>query len=199
MHTAWLLLKVAVALVVVSTLLGAGTFAATSFYAQFGSPRTSSSTLSWADRSPTYLATGCGSCHTSQATTLVAGAHGALICETCHTPVVDHPGPVAGVVAALPVATSVDCIACHAEAEGRPADWPVVALDSHYVGADCVTCHDPHSSVPVVPPEVTHPLANLPACITCHAPDGLKSFPQGHVAAADAVCLSCHRPGAGGQ
>jgi hypothetical protein len=199
MRTAWMLLKVAVACVVVSTVLGTGAFAASYLYQQYGAPRVSASITSWAERPVTYLATGCGSCHAQQAQLVVSGQHSTLICETCHKPTVDHPGPVAGVVAALPVATSDDCIACHANVAGRPAGWPQVTLELHYAGADCVTCHDPHSSQPVKPPEVTHPLDHLPACIDCHAPDGLKSFPAGHVAAPDNVCLACHRPGAGGQ
>jgi nitrate/TMAO reductase-like tetraheme cytochrome c subunit len=199
MRTAWMLLKVAVAVVVLSTALGAGAFAASSFYQQFGSPRVENSILSWADRPETYLATDCRSCHQAEAVASASDAHQAMICETCHRPAVDHPGPVPGVVAALPAATSADCVACHATVAGRPTGWPEVALERHYAGADCVTCHDPHSTIPAVPPEVTHPLANLPACIVCHAPDGLKSFPQGHKAAPDEVCLSCHRPGAGGQ
>ena len=180
-----------------SLILAAGAFAATTLYGQYGAPRAHASTVAWIDRSVTYSRTDCRQCHGAQAATRDAAAHASLICETCHVPSVAHPGSVPNVVQALPAPTSAICATCHAQAAGRPVTFPQVAPSQHYPGADCLRCHDPHTSAAASPPEVPHPLANLPACVTCHAPGGLKRYPAGHLPAADDVCLSCHRPGIG--
>jgi hypothetical protein len=182
-----------------SVVLGVGVFAANRFYGEYGAPRTEVSVASWAGRSPSYLASDCRGCHSNIATTVVAAPHERLICETCHVPAVDHPGPVAGVVVMLPPTDSEACTACHSRTGARPAEFAQVEPTRHYVGADCLSCHEPHTSIAVEPREVTHPLDPLPSCITCHAPDGLKQYPANHDAAPDSVCLACHRIGAGGQ
>jgi hypothetical protein len=184
--------------VVLATILGVGAFAASGFYGQYGAPRTPVSARSWQLRPASYLATDCRGCHSDTAAAAAGQPHGRLVCETCHVPSVAHPGPVTGVVQMLPAASRSDCVACHATLPGRPADFAQVALDSHYSGADCLACHDPHTSTAVKPREVSHPLANLPTCATCHAPLGLKAYPANHEPAADEVCLACHRMGAGG-
>ena len=99
----------------------------------------------------------------------------------------------------LPAAMADQCVACHAQVPGRPINFAQVTLNRHYPGADCLACHDPHTSSGVTPREVTHPLADLPACSTCHAPLGLKAFPANHQVAPDEVCLACHRRGASGK
>ncbi len=92
----------------------------------------------------------------------------------------------------LPEPPSSICARCHATTTGRPASFPQVDLATHYVGGPCLRCHDPHSVVAHRPPTVTHPLADLPECTTCHAPDGLKKIPTGHQVVGDTVCLACH-------
>jgi predicted CXXCH cytochrome family protein len=185
--------------VVLATILGVGAFAATGFYGQYGAPRTPVSIRSWQLRPASYLASDCRGCHSDAAAATTAKPHAGLLCEACHLPSVAHPGPVSGVVQMLPGATATDCIACHARLPGRPTDFPIVALDRHYAGAECLRCHDPHTSSATKPREVTHPMANLPPCAVCHAPLGLKAYPANHEPAADEVCLACHRPGAGGK
>lgn len=189
--------RAVVLMAVVSLVLAAGAFAASTLYGQYGAPRMHASADSWIDRAATYDRTGCRQCHGTEAEAEASAAHADLICETCHVPSVAHPGTVPGVVRALPAPTSGVCATCHTRAVGRPAVFPQVALSQHYPGADCLRCHDPHTSAAASPPEVPHPLANLPACVTCHAPGGLKRFPAGHQPAADRVCLACHRPGIG--
>jgi hypothetical protein len=179
----------------VSVVLAAGAFAASTLYAQYGAPRMHASADAWIDRAATYDRTDCRQCHGTESAAEASAAHAELICETCHVPSVAHPGTVPSVVRALPAPTSAICATCHTQAAGRPAAFPQVALSEHYPGADCLRCHDPHTSAAASPPEVPHPLANLPACVTCHAPGGLKRFPAGHQPAADGVCRSCHRPG----
>jgi len=191
-------LVVVAGMMVLSTVLGVGAFAASAFYGQYGAPRTPISVRSWSERPVTYLGSDCRGCHSAVSATSAGAPHAQLICESCHVPSIDHPGPVADVVQMLPAATDEQCLTCHARTAARPAAFAQVELDRHYPGAGCVACHDPHTSSAVTPREVTHPLANLPACSTCHAPLGLKQFPANHQVAPDAVCLACHRPGASG-
>jgi hypothetical protein len=181
----------------VSLVLAVGAFAASTLYRQYGAPRMPASAIAWIDRTATYDRTDCRQCHQTEASAKASAQHADLICETCHVPSVAHPGTVANVVQALPAPTSAMCATCHTRAAGRPVAFPQVVLSQHYPGADCLRCHDPHTSAAASPPEVPHPLANLPACITCHAPGGLKRFPAGHQPAADGICLSCHKPGIG--
>lgn len=190
---------VVLGVIAVSVVMGVGAYAATGFYGQFGSPRTAGSIRFWQARPATYLASDCRGCHADPAAQAATGSHRDLLCESCHVPSVDHPGPVAGVVQVLPPATSSDCVACHAATAGRPASAPSVELDAHYAGAECVACHQPHSAVAIAPRAVTHPLAQLPECIVCHSPVGLKRFPANHEAVPDETCLACHRIGAGGD
>lgn len=184
-------------MVVLSTILGAATFAASGFYGQFGAPRTAENIRSWQLRPATYGASDCRGCHEEAAAATRAEPHANLLCEACHVPSVAHPGPVTGVVQMLPAASNEDCVTCHSALPGRPLDFAQVALDAHYAGAECLRCHDPHTSAATKPREVTHPLAQLPSCSTCHAPLGLKSYPANHEPAPDNVCLACHRIGAG--
>jgi hypothetical protein len=190
---AWRAARIAIAMVAVSVVLAVGAFAATTLYGQYGAPRTDASTLAWADRDVVYTVGNCRECHAEQAAAKEAAPHADVICETCHIPSVPHPGPVPGVVQALDTETSAVCTACHAEASGRSVRFPQVDPGGHYAGAVCLQCHDPHTAAADSPPDVTHPLANLPACTTCHAPEGLKRFPAGHQLAPDVVCLGCHR------
>lgn len=187
------------AVVVVASVLGVGAYAASGFYEQFGAPRTPVNVRVWQLRPLTYRASDCSGCHTDQAARSAVAGHSDLLCESCHAPTVDHPGPVAGVVQMLPRSTDADCIVCHAQVTGRPVGTARVEIEAHYPGAGCISCHEPHSSAAVAPREVTHPLANLPSCITCHSPVGLKRFPANHDAAPDETCLACHRIGAAGD
>ena len=184
--------KVGLVMMVVSLVLAAGAFATSTLYGQFGAPRTDASALAWAGRPVVYSITNCRTCHSGQAAAEAAAGHADLICETCHVPSVDHPGNVAGVLQALVASTSTLCATCHAQAPGRPIRFPQVDPPGHYPGAACLQCHDPHTTAAASPPQVTHPLQNLPPCTTCHAPGGLKRFPAGHQPAADNVCLGCH-------
>jgi hypothetical protein len=189
----WKATRIGIAMTVVSLLLAVGAFATTTLYGQYGPPRNTDSTLAWADRAAIYKASDCRDCHGKQATAVAADSHAELICETCHVPTVDHPGPFPGVIQALETESSAVCTTCHSETAGRPARFPQVEAAAHYQGATCLQCHDPHSATAVTPPEVTHPLQNLPDCTACHAPDGLKRFPAGHQLAPDVLCLGCHR------
>jgi hypothetical protein len=193
LRRAWTATRIGVAMVALSLVLAVGALAATTLYTQYGPPRTDASALAWADRPGIYATSDCRECHETQAATVTAGDHGDLICETCHFPTVPHPGDIPGVVQALDTESSAVCATCHAKAAGRSIRFPQVDPAGHYTGAVCLQCHDPHTGLAATPPAVTHPLAKLPDCTTCHAPEGLKRFPTGHQLAVDAVCLGCHR------
>jgi hypothetical protein len=181
-----------IALVVITVAVAGAGVAATTLYGQFGGGRAAVNAKSWAMRPLTYSLSDCRSCHADQSTAETTGPHRVLICQACHVPTVDHPGPISGTVAALEVPKSALCVTCHSDAAGRPIGLAQVDLSQHYPGADCLRCHDPHTTIAATAPGVTHPLANLPDCVTCHAPGRLKRFPQGHEPAADSVCLTCH-------
>lgn len=173
-----------------------------SVYGEYGfSPEDDAA--AWANLSPQYATSGvCQECHATQHATWQAAEHATVACESCHGPLAAHAETASETsVGTSPGAapTSALCVKCHEMAPGKPAEFPVVDLTQHFAGGSCVGCHDSHSTIALVPPEIPHELANLPACTTCHKPAGLKPVPEGHVESADAVCLSCHKRPTAGQ
>jgi hypothetical protein len=152
---------------------------------------------SWAALTPAYADSAiCQRCHQVEYGSWVASPHRTVVCESCHGPLAAHaaetsPNAPAGSVVLAAVPAGI-CVACHAQTTGRPTGFPQVDVAQHYPGAACLWCHNPHDSTAVRPPDIPHPLDRLPACVTCHAPAGLKPFPVGHVASSDAVCRTCH-------
>jgi hypothetical protein len=135
------------------------------------------------------------SCHKTQTAQQASNRHAGIDCQTCHGPAGAHPGsdPAATVEIARP--TAAICLQCHSQVVGRPAGFAQIDPATHWGGGTlCLRCHDPHDVVAPVPPQIPHPLQGLPACTTCHRPDGLKPVPTGHTLVKDAVCLSCHTP-----
>lgn len=180
---------------VASFVLGAGLFVASTAYAEFGGGKAAVNARSWASRPMTLTAGACVKCHADQAAQQATNKHAGIDCETCHGPAGSHPGSDPDVVVQIAKPTAALCVQCHDKVAGRPADFPQVDLARHYGGGTlCLRCHDPHAVVAAKPPQVPHPLQGLPACTTCHRPDGLKPVPTGHTMVADAVCLSCHTP-----
>ncbi len=188
-----------VALVAVLVVGIAGFAAAFSWaYAAFGFHPTESA-QSWAALPPQYaVPAACQSCHAPEYTPWQASAHAAVACDTCHGPLAKHAATATTVSAAAAAATEITtptsdlCVLCHAQVPGRPLGFPAVDLTLHYPGGPCLGCHDSHAATALRPPEISHALDNLPACITCHKPAGLKPVPVGHEEAADSVCRSCH-------
>lgn len=152
---------------------------------------------SWAALAPRYAdpAT-CARCHEAEHAPWSVAEHRVVTCDTCHGPLAAHadtapaqadPGQVV-----LEAPSEGLCALCHEQAPGRPAEFSQVDLTLHYGGAPCLGCHDSHAATAVRPHDITHPLDNLPACVTCHAPAGLKPVPVGHEEAPDVVCQACH-------
>jgi hypothetical protein len=187
-------IKVAVFVAIASIVLGGTAFAAATLYAQYGAVKNVPNAEAWAALEPRYVGqAACGSCHEPEVAAQDASAHIDVSCESCHGPGAGHSlSDEAAREVSLTEPESEICSTCHATTAGRPATYPQVEVDEHYEGGECLRCHDPHSIVAVRPPDITHPRAKLPDCITCHAPDGLKEIPSGHEPVADRVCLSCH-------
>jgi hypothetical protein len=150
---------------------------------------------------------GCAACHEAEATALHAAPHQGVGCQSCHGALLGHATAEASarpktsavtavMAAAIAMPTDAMCIRCHLEVAGRPGTLKQITASQHYV-AQCLACHNPHSSVAIRPPVVPHPLANLPACLICHGPDGFKARSLRHPSGAltDAECLSCHDAG----
>ncbi len=168
--------------------------AVSTLYDEYGSHPEQNARV-WAGAAPTYADRAvCQTCHAAEYAEQTASKHRGVVCESCHGPLGAHA--VADPIAAmpLPTPTGARCAACHEASAGRPAGFPQVDPATHYQAGSCLQCHAAHSTVALLPPEVSHPLERLPGCTVCHAPQGLKKVPAGHEEVADAVCLGCHRP-----
>lgn len=190
----WSLGRVVVLAGIVTVVVATGAYAVSQFHGQYGSGQDVVDTRTWALRTASYSGSGCRSCHADQLSAQLAGPHPTITCEACHGPQGEHPASESGSVAWMELPTSGICVTCHGVTAGRPSGFPEVDPTTHYPGSggECLRCHEPHAILAVAPPDVTHPLANLPPCTTCHAPNGLKKLPAGHEMVVDAICLSCH-------
>ncbi len=145
----------------------------------------------------------CIRCHITEASRLASNAHTGIGCQSCHGALLAHVDAGQNASKAdvlIKVPTDEVCIRCHAAAEGRPAGFKTIVPANHYVG-QCLQCHDPHTTLAQHPPVVSHPLANLPPCLTCHGPDGFKARNERHPSGllTDQECLQCHEAGRGPQ
>jgi hypothetical protein len=182
--------------VLVSIAFGLTAAVAAGFYAEYGVVKNDPNADAWAGLTGRMAGSArCASCHASEAAAQDASAHVEVSCEGCHGSSGPHAADESAAKAIeVETPTSLICATCHAQTAGRPAPISQVDPATHYSGDRCMRCHDPHSIVAVRPPVVSHPLANLPECTTCHAPDGLRKIPTGHEIVRDEICLSCHRP-----
>ena len=145
----------------------------------------------------------CIQCHLPEASRLASHSHVGIGCQSCHGALLSHveAGENASKADVLiKVPTDEVCVRCHAAAEGRPPTFKTIIPSSHYVG-QCLQCHDPHTAWAQHPPVVSHPLEDLPPCLTCHGPDGFKARNERHPAGTltDQECLECHAAGRGPQ
>lgn len=172
--------------------------AAAAFYDQYGfHPEKNAST--WAAHEPQFADRAlCQTCHATEYDFQAASRHHGVSCESCHGPLAAHSADEVSATIALEPPPSTVCARCHSSSSGKPVGFPQVELATHYRSGVCRACHDAHSTAVVRPPEVSHRLEEIPACTTCHKPEGLKALPTGHEEAEDAVCLGCHAVGADG-
>jgi predicted CXXCH cytochrome family protein len=172
--------------------------AAAAFYDQYGF-HPERNARSWAALETSYADGAiCQACHADERATLDTSRHQTVSCESCHGPLGAHVADPVNAAIVIEAPPDTLCATCHASSSGKPVGFPQVELATHYRSGVCRACHDAHSTAVVRPPEVSHPLDNLPACTTCHKPEGLKALPAGHEEAADPVCLGCHGAGADG-
>jgi hypothetical protein len=168
--------------------------AASSLYAQYGF-HPEANARAWANRSPAYADPNtCAGCHAVEQAALRASSHVSISCESCHGPAAAHAAasPAASVHVFRPAGGM--CATCHERVVGRPASFPQLDPGTHYDLVPCLRCHAAHSVAATRPTRISHPLANLPACGTCHGPQGMEGLPQSHEPSNDDVCLSCHAP-----
>ena len=194
-----------------AAVMAVGMLAAASFvwspYLDFAANRDSNA-RQWAAIDMRFAdSDGCAACHQPETTKLHAAPHQGNGCQSCHGALLGHATAEASaatstaavrplMAAAVAAPTEATCLRCHLETAGRPGTLKQIVASQHYT-AQCLECHDPHSSVAIQPPVVSHPLANLPACLTCHGPDGFKTRNLRHPSGAltDAECLTCHEAG----
>jgi hypothetical protein len=158
----------------------------------------------WAALTPRYAdAAVCQRCHQAQYAPWLGERHATVTCESCHGPLAEHAAtaPLEAPAGSLGLEDPDPglCAVCHEQSPAKPATFAQVDLAAHYAGASCLGCHDSHSADAVRPPDISHSLARLPECVTCHAPVGLKPVPFGHVESSDAVCQGCHKRPTAGQ
>jgi hypothetical protein len=158
----------------------------------------------WAALAPRYAdAVVCQRCHEAQYAPWQGERHATVTCESCHGPLAEHAAtaPLEAPAGSLGLAKPAEdlCVVCHEQSPAKPTAFAQVDLLEHYAGGPCLGCHDSHSADAVRPPVIPHSLARLPACVTCHAPAGLKPVPAGHVESSDAVCQGCHKRPTTGQ
>jgi hypothetical protein len=150
----------------------------------------------WASQPARFAVGGtCASCHGDKAAALSAQPHARISCQACHGPRADHAAAQAGVtltVAPAPAAAPASCVVCHERASGRPSGFAVVTAATHFGGAPCLLCHDPHATTAAAAPRVQHSLDRLPDCLVCHGPDGLRPMPEQHPVWPEGDCLTCH-------
>jgi Cytochrome c554 and c-prime len=185
---------------VMSVALVAGAAMAWSPYLDFSLHRDVDA-RSWAALDPSFTSSStCARCHQPEAQRLSSASHAAIGCQSCHGPLLAHveAGDAAdSQTVSVAVPTDDVCVRCHVQVDGRPAGQQEIVPAQHYVSA-CLECHDPHTAIANRPPEVRHPLDDLPPCLTCHGPEGFKARNQRHpVVAGDEACLDCHAPGRG--
>lgn len=168
--------------------------ATSSLYAQYGF-HPEANAQAWADRPPGYAdSVACAECHAVEQVTLRASRHESVSCEGCHGPAAAHAS--ASPAASVHVSSPADgmCATCHERVIGRPASFPQLDPGTHYDPVPCLRCHDTHSVAATRPSRISHPLARLPECGTCHGPQGMEGLPRNHEPSNDDVCLSCHAP-----
>ncbi len=89
----------------------------------------------------------CKGCHSDKADQIAASPHVIIPCQDCHGPALQHPDNPPKL--AIDKARSL-CLRCHAKlvdvGSGR-AGIRGIDDSQHNPGAECVSCHNPHSPV----------------------------------------------------
>src|SRR5439155_880443 len=108
----------------------------------------------------------CGSCHQGTVAAGAARSPEHADCKSCHPP---HD----------PKGARERCVGCHPKIELAHGG------DAHGKGGGCVTCHDPHPSLPMSVDAAQHK-----PCAECHA--SIAGDSGAH--AKGVACTACHLP-----
>ena len=84
----------------------------------------------------------CIECHGDIYELLIDHGHGAIACESCHGPGLNHAEDPTLTLSATRF-KKLGCLGCHSEEIARP-DWQVQINPEEHYGDDCNECHTPH-------------------------------------------------------
>ncbi|MFH0916680.1 MAG: cytochrome c3 family protein [bacterium] len=87
----------------------------------------------------------CTTCHQDKVDLIATTPHSIIQCENCHGPAQEHPSD--------PPKLAIDrtreqCLRCHSSLQypsSARAEIRGIDPESHNVGTECATCHDPHN------------------------------------------------------
>jgi predicted CXXCH cytochrome family protein len=134
----------------------------------------------------------CLTCHNVGVDVPEKGSRHAALdmgCDTCHT--IHKTGPEATTENQFHLTKSAPalCVDCH---DVKDASLQKAHQNQPFGTANCLTCHDPHSSdVPKLMAKFLHPPFAEKSCDTCHAApkDGKVVLTQ---AEPKTICITCH-------
>lgn len=121
----------------------------------------------------------CSQCHDEQSTTLKAGYHRNVSCETCHGPSQAHVLNFTEVKPRAPRGRQF-CPTCHAYQSARPMGFPQINPVTHNPMEPCITCHQAHDPKPPTVPG---------QCAACHGEIERTKAVSPH---ALLECTTCH-------
>jgi cytochrome c553 len=161
---------------VVAGLLAQHFFTVKSFY-EFGHFRGDSVPQMAAQDPVLQTSKYCSKCHDDEFGAWSSGSMKTVQCEVCHQAGAGHPKQKRMVI---PVNTVRLCTQCHEKMPNRPDTIKQIDLAQHYSGQFCISCHDPHSPKPAVPPEkvvgdVAAGKQAAAACAGCHGENGVSA------------------------
>jgi len=91
----------------------------------------------------------CRECHEENVASILDSPHGAIQCENCHGPAIDHPDDDTSLAI---TGSRLLCLRCHAflpyPQSNRSDVIPPVVSDDHNPGENCIVCHNPHNPDP---------------------------------------------------
>lgn len=90
----------------------------------------------------------CLECHEEIDTVKQTGKHAGLGCEACHGPLATHVADPASVIPPKPDVKTL-CVVCHLENLAKPKGFPQINPKDHAGDDNCITCHNPHTPLPV--------------------------------------------------
>ncbi len=88
--------------------------------------------------------TACAMCHDEVVAVRAKGSHHGVSCEACHGPLAKHADDPSTLKPKQLAGTGL-CQTCHRADPAKPKQFPQVSPEEHSGGAECISCHQPHS------------------------------------------------------